>query len=422
MNAKHADGGAGGRPAPTAINRLRRGTAIVFAGSVLGYGINYLVTPLIGRLVDPSTFGVYSALLALASLFTGVSTMRLEVFAASITSAAHQQNARRLAVLTALVVSALVSLGCTIAWKATEVSPVLILAGPMVFMGSLQLAAAARYSVDQRYPALGGSNFIQGAGTGVVQLGLAAVCPTTGSLVAGFLIARLHWMAALTNRRTTRMPLAGTWRRARGFALPAGSSALLNSAGGQAPVLLMTAMFGAAEVGVFAMATRLLVGPLAIVAQAVGSTSLGAIGRLVAQKDPQLLPTVDSLIKQLGLLMLVPCALAGVAAPWLVTLLLGPEWEATGKIIQVLAVGAYAQAVGSPLTQVLNLTHNSRSLMRWDAARLAAFIGIFLALPLLGADLLLVTVAYSASLVALYAVALVMILRAVRRLAGSAGL
>ena len=80
---------ASGAPASgssSTISRLRRGTAVVFLGSVLGYGINYLATPLLGRLVTPETFGLFSATLALASLFTGVSTMRLEVFAASVDS------------------------------------------------------------------------------------------------------------------------------------------------------------------------------------------------------------------------------------------------------------------------------------------------------------------------------------------------
>ena len=143
---------------------------------------------------------------------------------------------------------------------------------------------------------------------------------------------------------------------------------------------------------------------------------MGAIGRLAASKDPQLLPTVDSLIRQLALLMLVPCVIAGISAQWLVTVLLGPGWEETGTIIQVLAVGAYAQAVGSPLTQVLNLTHNSHLLMTWDAARLTTFVVVFLGLPLLGADVILVSIVYSGSMVVLYGVALVTIRQVTRRL------
>ena len=389
---------------------------MVFLGSVLGYGINYLATPLLGRLVTPETFGLFSATLALASLFTGVSTMRLEVFAATVASAAHQRNARVIALLVATGTSILVLVGAIIAWLAAGSSPLWLMAAPMVFMGSLQLVATARYSVARAYPAMGVGNLIQGGGTAVAQLGLALLSPSALTLTGGFLLARLHWFLALRGHGRTRMPLRGTWRRARSFARPAGASALLNSAGGQAPVLLVTALFGAAGAGVFAMAVRLLVGPLAILAQAVGSTMMGEIGRMSAARDPELTRTVDALIRQLGVLMLIPCALAALLAPWLVPFALGPGWDQVGTVIQVLAIGAFAQAVGSPLTQVLNLTHRSSLLLRWDAVRLAAIVVTFVAVPLLGGGVVLVSVVYSAVMALLYTAVLLMVRRACRAL------
>ena len=388
----------------------------MFLGSVLGYGINYLATPLLGRLVTPETFGLFSATLALASLFTGVSTMRLEVFAASVASAAHQRNARVIALLLATGTSMLALLGTLIAWLAAGNSPLWMMAAPMVFMGSLQLVATARYSVARAYPAMGVGNLIQGGGTAVAQLGLALLSPTALALTGGFLLARLHWFLALRGHGRTRMPLQGTWRRARSFARPAGASALLNSAGGQAPVLLVTALFGAAGAGVFAMAVRLLVGPLAILAQAVGSTTMGEIGRMSAARDPELPRTVDALIRQLVVLMLIPCALAALLAPWLVPFALGPGWDQVGTVIQVLAIGAFAQAVGSPLTQILNLTHRSALLLRWDAARLTAIVITFVAVPLLGGGVVLVSVVYSAVMALLYTAVLLMVSRACRKL------
>ena len=402
-------------PAPSStISRLRRGTAIVFLGSVLGYGINYLATPLLGRLVTPEAFGLFSATLALASLFTGVSTMRLEVFAASVASAAHQRNARVLALLLAAATSALVLLGALVAWTVAGSSPLWMMAAPMVFMGSLQLVATARYSVARAYPAMGVGNLIQGGGTAVAQLGLATLSPSALALTGGFLLARVHWFLALRGHGRTRLPLRGTWRRARSFARPAGASAFLNSAGGQAPVLLVTALFGAAGAGVFAMAVRLLVGPLAILAQAVGSTTMGEIGRMAAARDPELPRTVDALIRQLGLMMLIPCGLAAALARWLVPLALGPGWELTGLVIQVLAVGAFAQAVGSPLTQILNLAHRSSLLLRWDAVRLVSIVATFVAVPLLGGGVVMASIVYSAVMLLVYAAAVVMVRRACR--------
>ncbi|WP_279535625.1 oligosaccharide flippase family protein [Brachybacterium sp. AG952] len=408
----HGDGESRGS---SAITRLRRGSAIVFAGSVLGYGISYLVTPLLGRLVTPETFGVFSAVLALASLFTGFSTLRLEVFAASIASSAHQRNARLLALIVAVMISLIILVACAAAWLIADVSPLWLLAAPMVFMGSVQLIATARYSVARAYTTMGVGNFVQGGGTGVAQLALAAMSPTAISLVLGFLLARVHWLLALRGHRANRMPLLGTWRRARSFARSAGVSALLNSTGGQAPVLLMTVMFGTAGAGVFAMAVRLLVGPLAIVAQAVGSTSMGEIGRLASRRDAQLLPTVDSLLRQLALMMAVPCLLAAVFAPSLVTLALGPGWEQTGLVIQVLTLGAFAQAVGSPLTQILNLTHHSKVLMKWDAARLIAIAATFIAVPLAGGGIVLVSLLYSVTMLVLYIAAVILVRSACRR-------
>ncbi|WP_158239480.1 lipopolysaccharide biosynthesis protein [Brachybacterium sp. UMB0905] len=410
LSGDEADDSAG-----AITRRLRRGTALVFAGSVLGYGINYLLTPLLGRLVTPETFGTFAAILATATMFIGASTLRLEIFAASARSAAHRINAQLLALLFAAAASIAISAVITAIILVTGASPLWLLAGPMVFMGSLQLVASVLYSHERRYATLGLSNAIQGGGTGLFQVVLALVSPTAFALVGGFLLARAQWVLPLLSLRPGRMPLRSTWRRARGFASTAGASALVNSAGSQVPILLTTSMFGTVGAGIFAMAVRMLLGPIQIMAQAIGTTSVGEIGRLAARHDPKLLPTVNGLVRQLAVLMGVVALGAALLGPYLANALLGNAWEDVGTTLRVLSVGAFAQGVGSPLAQILNLTKRPGILMAWDATRVVLFTAIFIGIPLAGGGMIAAATAYSGAMVILYAALYLLVRRACRQ-------
>lgn len=392
---------------------LRRASAVVILGSALGFGINLLLTPVLSRLYSPGAFGLFATVIAVATSLVGVSTLRLEVRAQSSGDDSETRTLFRCALVAAglcslvagLVAVVAVLLGAPLVWLST---PLVVLAG------SLQIVGAAMYVRRQRYRDLGVANFLQGAGTGAVQVSAGAVSPHVHSLVLGFLVARLTWLGSMRGLRGPSGGLWSTWLSHRRYAVVAGASAGVNSVAGQLIVILPAFFGGVAVAGALAMAIRLLVSPLGIIAQGVSSATVGEVGRRLRDGVPSV-GLVDKAVRDLLVVGLLPCAGAAVLGPLLAPVVLGEEWAQTGTLLALLAPGALAQFVGSPLGQLLNVAGASRSLLRWDILRLAT-IAVALVTPLaLGRSVAVAVGAYSVGQVALYVVLVGLVRRVLRR-------
>lgn len=346
----------------------------VLVGSVLGFGVNLALTPVLSRLVDPETFGSFMSLAAVAAVFVGVSTMRLEVIAQG--SGVDTRDSLRLASLLLWVCAAVLGVVLVGGWALGLWGATWMLVSPLVALGSWQLVGSATLTLGSRYRPLAVANFLQGAGTGTFQTGLAAVSPTVGALAAGALLGRAGWAVHLPRWPSWRRARS-TWSQVRSRAVTAGASAAINSLAGQAQILLPAALYGPVAAGFFAMAIRLLPAPLAVVGQAAAAAVVGEVGRAIrtGQGDPA--GTIRRGMRDLAIVGFLPCVAAGVLGVWAVPWLLGERWQQTGLLLALLAPGVFAQFVVAPFSQVLNLTGHSRWLLRWDTTRLLLLLAAF---------------------------------------------
>lgn len=374
----------------------------VTIGSTAGYLISLALTPLLSRIFGPAAFGVSATIIAIISVFTGISTFRLEVFAQRTSDDLEARSlfraALRSAALWALgitIVSAVaVALGAPWLW---------LLVGVLVFLASLQLVGGAMLTRQRQYGNLAQANFVQGAGIGVGQTALGLVQASPLSLVLGFGLARLVWFAPLRKlRRAPGEPRTAVPAALRRDAGMAGTSAMINGLGGQLTVLLTSALYGQVEAGLLAMAIRLLVSPLAIVGQAAASASLGELGRLIRTRTPDGAAVVKKAMRDLALVGSIPCVGLAVIGLVFAPQLLGDEWTDAGRMMALLAPGTLLQFVVSPFSQLLNLAGRTKSLLVWDVSRVV-LLTVALTVPWALGQTILVTVAcYSATLIPLY--------------------
>lgn len=378
-----------------------------------GFGINLLLTPVLSRLFTPDRFGFFSTITAVTSVFVGVSTFRLEILSQRTPDDGEAARLRQLGLVTATAWGLMLTAATAVWILVSGASLWWLSAGILVVIASLQLIGSAELTRTRAYRALGMSNFVQGAGTGAVQVLLGWLFGGTGSLLVGFGAARLIWVRSLRTASESDRGLMTIWRHSRRFAAISGSSALINSLAGQLPILLSTALFGHVQVGFLAMAVRILVAPLGIVSQAAASANIGEVGNLLREGTSAAERVVVRSMRDLFLLGLVPCAAVGGLAIWLVPIVLGPEWRTTGTIMAVLAIGSLAQFVGSPFSQLLNLTGHNRRLLLWDVSRLL-LIGITFGVVGHFGGLVAAVTGYSVVLVVLYATLVTMVVTAVR--------
>lgn len=389
----------GGTPSGS---RFRSATMRVTLGSASGYLITLLLTPVLSRLYGPEAFGIAATIIAVISVFTGISTFRLEIFAQR---SSDEREARALfvgALRSAASWGLAITAAGVIAW-ALGATWLWALVGTLVFLASLQLVGGAILTRQRRYGSLATANFVQGGGTGVAQAGLGLLQASPLSLVLGFGIARLVWFAPLRSLRAVpeapSQPIPVAVRRDAGMA---GLSALINSLGGQLTILVTSALYGQIEAGLLAMAIRLLVSPLAIVGQAAASASLGELGRLVRTGSPDGPVVVRKAMRDLAVVGSVPCAGLAVVGLFFAPALLGSEWSDAGRMMALLAPGTLLQFVVSPFSQLLNLAGRTKQLLLWDTSRVVV-LATALTLPwALGASIMVTVACYSAILIPLY--------------------
>jgi O-antigen/teichoic acid export membrane protein len=339
--------------------------------------------------------------LAASTTLVGISTFRLEVLAQGAAADTEARSIFR------------VALGCNVVWGlVSSVGAVMIAvvsgeilwlaAGVMVMVASLQLLGAGVLTRRGEYRALAGANFVQGASAGSAQVALGLAAASPWSLLAGFMVARLIWIRPLARFLPGELKQLdrGGIRR---YALTAGPSAFVNSLGGQAPILLASMMFGTRAAGLLAMTVRLLVSPLGIVSQAAASATLGEVGRSLRENEGGADSIVRRAMRDLFLLGLLPCSLAAALGPWLVPLLLGPDWRTTGTLLALLSVGTLAQLTLSPFAQLLNLLGRSRRLLSWDAVRFCCIAAAWIIPWGLGYSIETTVAVYSLTLVGVYA-------------------
>lgn len=383
------------------MSGFRRAGVTLLIGSAAGVGIALLLTPVLSRLVTPDTFGRFMTLSAIASVFVGVSTMRLEVAGQRVHEDEEARSVLGLGMTLAIASGVVIVAATTVAWVLGWATPLMLMVGPMVTIASTQLVGTAWLARRQAYGPLARADFAQSGGMALAQAGLAAVSPSVGALLAGYLLARLTWLIHLPRLLWRRAAVAQTWRSHREFALTAGTSAGINSLASQLPILLPALLYGDRATGWFAMAVRIL-SPLALVGQAAAVAALGELSHALRADSGRPQGVLRRGMRDLAVLGAVPALLAAVFGSTVVPWLLGDPWRQAGHIVSALAVGAWFQFSVAPFSQALNLSGQSRRLLAWDVGRLVLVACAFLVPGALDLGVLAAAICYSSVMVALY--------------------
>ncbi len=381
-------------------------------GTLAGNGVAWLLNFALARIFTEATFGTASVIIAVASVFIGVSTLRLEV----LSQRTSDDGEARLLLSAGLSLSLWWGVGLTAAAGIAVglgAAAYWLALGLMVSLGSLQLIGAAALTKRRAYGRLTWANLQQAAGMSVLQVGFGLLSAGVFSLLAGFAAARLVWLPTMRGLRPTARPWRTLSEAHRRFGLVAGSSALVNALAGQASVLLVGIFYTAADTGVYAMAVRVLGVPLAVLSQAVAAAAIGEIGALVRAGTPWY-PTVRRTVLGLAGIGAVICAAAFLLAEPLAPFLFDGKFDGAGRTIAILAVGSWLQFAVSPFSQLLNLTGAHRSLLAWDVARLGLLSLAWIVPGSLGAPLTVSLISYSAAMTAVYLLLFVLIRRAAR--------
>ncbi len=356
----------------------RAGTLLVGSGGsqLVALGL----APLLTRLYDPHAFGTFGIFVAVTTLAASIGSLGLE----NALVIERDEGQARVAFGVSLVLAvgvACVATGLTaVAWLAGVLAlpaHALGLVGPSVLaLGWGQVLANRALSLD-RPGAVAAGRLLRGAGVGIVQMALAWHAASGVSLIEGGLAgqalaaAATAWALRVTpgprlGTRETRRRLATHHRTLLRWSAP---QTLLNNLGNSAVPPIIGGVGGAASVGAFTLANRVVLLPAVTVGEAMRQSLLASMSR-IAGDDVALrrmtARTSVALAVPLGLL----AAVLLVVGPALFAVVFGARWHGAGFDAGLLMAAQAAGIANIPAVTVITVRGWQRSLFAFGTVTL----------------------------------------------------
>lgn len=411
--------------------RFVRAVAMVAGGTLLGQGLTSFAAPLLTRLYTPDDFGTLAVFTSILSLLIAAGMFRYEV---ALPLPPTDEDAADLLLLCCLILLGMGAATSAVVWWGGGWvverirTPALL---PYLWLLPLSLAGAGLYQCFN-YWALRKADFrrvatakvTQSVSQVALQVGVGLVGPGPLGLLAGHAAGQAGGTTALAAAawRRDRAALgqasfAGARRalvRYRRFALLAAPSAVLGSAGLQAPALLLAASYGTDVVGQFALGQRVFGIAMVLIGQAVSQVYAGEAARLARESPALLAELFSATARRLLLAGLVPMALLALAGPWLFRVVFGEGWAEAGAYSRLLAPMSLVQFVVVPLSYTLDALERQDLQLAWDAGRLLAVALALAVPPLLGWAPRLAIAAYGMAMTLTYGLLYLICARAIR--------
>ena len=323
-------------------------------GTLAAQLFTVLISPILSRLYDAHDFGVFGMYIAITNIGLVIGTAKYET---AIVGAANDREAmllRRLCLTIGVAWSILAITALLLDYAAgAPVAGALSLDG-LVWLAPPALLLLAIFQVQtysliraERYKPLATMRLARSGVSGAAQLALSTLPLAGAGLIVGQLLGQLaavfglsyaqrataaHGVRAEPVRREDLVAVARVNSRFPQFELPQG---LLSTLSQQLPVLALTVLFDAAAAGLYVMAYRVLVFPVALVGQSTRQVLLQQVG-VAVRESKRVLPVLRSSMGLLIALGIAPAIVLILFAEDLFAFFLGAAWRQAGTYAAVL--------------------------------------------------------------------------------------
>ncbi len=150
--------------------------------------------------------------------------------------------------------------------------------------------------------------------------------------------------------------------------------------------ILVGRYLGVGQLSAYALAYRALSMPVQLVGQTVSRVTFPALSRMSEERKP-LGPTVLRITELLAVASVIPMAFVAVAAPELVHVVLGPEWDAAIPVLSILAIAGARETVVQVTHSLMRALGRGRLILWYEVGATAcqlAGIAIGLAWGIVG--------------------------------------
>ena len=371
-------------------SRFLRDMRLVGTGTLLAQIAMIVVSPLLPRLFSPEDFGIFAVVVAIASILTTFSSLRLDVLIPFSRSRTTAVAFTQFVVLVAAACAVLITIALLVfrtslaPWIGVDPSaPYTVLLLPAMIVVLAGMAAVRGLAVrGSAFRAIGRAQIVRVLMLIAVSLALGysgLVAATGAGLIIGQLTGDLFftlWLLLVLPRPLVMMLLRiRLGRIARAIKTQKSAVAALSTTQmmavvyERAPIFAITAAYGPIYAGFYALAARVAGGPASLVASAFDD-----VFRQRASKSWNAGKRFDGLIRRGLVLTLalsaVPALLLIVAMPNIIVPIFGPDWaDATYTMVLMFAVALFGfNSKAFDKTSIILEAH--RFIYVWHSARM----------------------------------------------------
>ena len=384
-----------------------RGALTIVTGTGAAQLIVIASSPILTRLYSPSAFGVFAAATSILAILTTIACLTYDSAIPLPESDVAGANVVVVCLATTLAMSLatlavvwLVGPAIFVLVGASTLTPYVLLLPlgelgggvVMTFIGwairTKSYSEIAANRLTQTGALVAGQVGLGLLGWGAVGLLVGAVA---GSVAGSSRLARVAWRShASSFRRVSRAGVSTAAIRYRRFPILSAPSALLNTLGGQAPLLLIVALFGADVGGHLALAQRVIALPVTLLSGAIGQVYFAEFARLTREHPEDLRALFWRTTRPLAVTAAGPFLLSALAAPLFFPFVFGQNWSEAGVYVAILAPMNYLQFVTNPTYGTLDVLerqdlHLAREISRLCLMGGAVLAAVALHLPPIGA-------------------------------------
>jgi O-antigen/teichoic acid export membrane protein len=347
---------------PSHLPSFVRRVGSLSLGTLVGTGLLFLVSPFLTRLYTPADFGEFNALFGVSLL---IGTVASWSFPVSIPLAQTDQDANDLLWLTILFGLGLVP---PLTWFASKfvdvntegshVSELWVLAGfaaLALIVWTAVRSLASRYS---KFGAISVSGVVDAASQSGGQFFLGHAVGGPASLSFGYLLGKITatFLIISSLRSELRRPrhpfrLARVWARQSSLLTPA---VLMNQISITALGPIIALLFGVTLAGQFALASRMLAVPSALIGQAVADVFFSKVASM-KREERSTTEAVSLVASSLTLLTGPIFTLPLLLGPEIFSLVFGNGWRSAGTAAMLLSPWLALNLVSSPVSGVITV-------------------------------------------------------------------
>lgn len=345
------------------MSNFKRNAVQLSSGTIVSQAIILSITPILTRLIEPSSFGAMAIFSGIYAVLAGVLTLKYEQSILLPKSNTIALGLTSLVIQLSALLSLLLFITLIVASTVGELSPYWLFLPVCTFLAALQSSIQQWCARACEYRYYSKSLLIGACVNGVVCLVLALLAWESYALVMGFSCgqaASVAYMLSIQRSGFEKLlaisqyncrTLIGLAQRYREFPLFVVPTSLVAGAISYAPPLVLGISYSLDLVGHYSIATKFVLLPSILIGYAVSEAFRAEIMFRIRESQPLVNFTQSLFLK--GALIAIPSfGLIVLLGPLIFSKVFGDQFEQSGNIVRVIALAALGMLISQPLQAI----------------------------------------------------------------------